>query len=114
MPGTLEPPLTPAVFFTLLALAGGEKHGYAIMQEARNLSDDSFRMGPATLYTTIQRLLEQDFIEEVCGDKNADSRRRYYRLTRGGRALVDSELERVEALVKRAKALQWKPARAKT
>jgi DNA-binding PadR family transcriptional regulator len=114
MPGTLELPLTPAVFFTLLALANGEKHGYAIMQEARNLSDNSFRMGPATLYTTIQRLLEQDFIEEVSGDKGADSRRRYYRLTRSGRALVDSELERVEALLKRAKALQWKPVRVKT
>jgi len=114
MLGTLELPLTPAVFFTLLALAGGEKHGYAIMQEARNLSDNSFRMGPATLYTTIQRLLEQDFIEEVSGDKDADSRRRYYRLTRGGRTLLDSELQRVEALLKRAKALQWKPVRVKT
>lgn len=114
MPGALELPLTPAVFFTLLALVGGEKHGYAIMQEARCLSDDSFRMGPATLYTTIQRLLEQGFIEEVSGDRDADSRRRYYRLTRSGRALVDSELERVEALLKRAKALQWKPARVKT
>jgi len=114
MPKALELPLTPAVFFTLLALAGGEKHGYAIMQETRNLSDGSVRMGPATLYTTIQRLLEQDFVEEVSGDREADSRRRYYRLTRGGRALVDLELERVEALVKRARALQWKPARVKS
>jgi DNA-binding PadR family transcriptional regulator len=114
MPKALEPPLTPAVFFTLLALACGEKHGYAIMQEARNLSGGSVRMGPATLYTTIQRLLEQDFVEEVSGDREADSRRRYYRLTRGGRALVYLELERVEAVVKRARALQWKPARVKS
>jgi DNA-binding PadR family transcriptional regulator len=114
MAKALELPLTPAVFFTLLALAGGEKHGYAIMQETRNLSDGSVLMGPATLYTTIQRLLEQDFVEEVSGDREADSRRRYYRLTRGGRALVDLELERVEALVKRARALQWKPARVKS
>ncbi len=114
MAKALELPLTPAVFFTLLALAGGEKHGYAIMQETRNLSDGSVRMGPATLYTTIQRLLEQDFVEEVSGDREADSRRRYYRLTRGGRALVEMELERVEALVKRARALQWKPARVKS
>jgi DNA-binding PadR family transcriptional regulator len=113
MSGTLELPLTPAVFFTLLSLAGGEKHGYAIMQEARDLSDGSFRMGPATLYTTIQRLVEQGFVEEVSGDKDADSRRRYYRLTRGGRALMESELARVEALLKRAKALSWKPARVK-
>ena len=78
------------------------------MQETRNLSDGNVRMAPATLYTTIQRLLEQDFVEEVSGDREADSRRRYYRLTRGGRALVEMELERVEALVKRARALQWK------
>jgi DNA-binding PadR family transcriptional regulator len=113
MPDTLAPPLTPAVFFTLFALAGGEKHGYAIMQETRKLSDGSFRMGPATLYTTIQRLLDLDLIEEAAGDKDADSRRRNYRLTRSGRALLDAELERVEALVHKAKAMHWSPAQVK-
>jgi DNA-binding PadR family transcriptional regulator len=113
MPLALEPPLTPAVFFTLFALAGGEKHGYAIMQEARTLSDGSFRMGPATLYTTVQRLLELDLVEEVAGDPDSDSRRRNYRLTGSGRALLDAELERVEALVRKAKAMNWKPAQVK-
>jgi DNA-binding PadR family transcriptional regulator len=114
MTGALEPPLTPAVFFTLFALAGGEKHGYAIMQETRKLSDGSFRMGPANLYTTLQRLLDLDLIEETAGDKDADSRRRNYRLTAGGRALLDAELERVEALVRKAKAMHWKPAQVKS
>jgi DNA-binding PadR family transcriptional regulator len=109
MPSALQLPLTPAVFFTLFALAGGEKHGYAIMQEARKLSDDSFRMGPATLYTTVQRLLDLDLIAETAGAKDADSRRRNYRLTRSGRALLDAELERVEALVRKAKGM-WRPA----
>ena len=113
MQGTLELPLTPAVFFTLFALAGGEKHGYAIMQDTRQLSDDSFRMGPATLYTTVQRLLDLDLITEVAGAKDLDSRRRNYRLTRSGRALLDAELERVDALVRKAKAMHWKPARVK-
>jgi len=113
MPGTLGPPLTPAVFFTLFALAGGEKHGYAIMQETRTLSDGSFRMGPATLYTTVQRLLDLDLVEETAGEKDADSRRRNYRLTSSGRALLDAELERVEALVHKAKAMHWKPAQVK-
>jgi len=113
MPNVLEPPLTPAVFFTLFALAGGEKHGYAIMQEARTLSDGSFRMGPATLYTTVQRLLDLDLVEEVVGDAASDSRRRNYRLTGSGRALLGAELERVEALVHKAKALNWKPAQVK-
>jgi hypothetical protein len=42
----MEPPLTPAVFFTLFSLSNGEKHGYAIMQETENLSGGKFRMGP--------------------------------------------------------------------
>jgi DNA-binding PadR family transcriptional regulator len=113
MASALEPPLTPAVFFTLFALAGGEKHGYAIMQETRKLSDDSFRMGPATLYTTIQRLLDLDLIAEITGDQDADSRRRNYRLTKTGRALLNAELERVAALMRKAKAMNWKPAPVK-
>jgi DNA-binding PadR family transcriptional regulator len=113
MPVSLEVPLTPAVFFTLFALAGGEKHGYAIMQEVGELSDGTFRMGPATLYTTVQRLLDLDLITEVAGEKDGDSRRRYYRLTGGGRKLLDSELTRVDALIRKAKALDWKPARVK-
>ena len=58
-------PLTPAVFFILFALADGEKHGYAIMQSVSRMSDNHFRMGPGTLYTTIQRLLDLDLISET-------------------------------------------------
>ena len=107
-------PLSPAVFFTLFALAGGEKHGYAIMQETRQLSDDTFRMGPATLYTTVQRLLDLELIEEVRGSPEADRRRRNYRLTRSGRSLLTAELERVEALLRKAKTIKWKPAPVKS
>lgn len=114
MKTALELPLTPVVFFTLFALAGGEKHGYAIMQETRKLSDDSFRMGPATLYTTVQRLLDLELIAEVAGAKDGDSRRRTYRLTRSGRALLDAELDRVEALLRKAKAIEWRPAQVKS
>ena len=114
MAAALEPPLTPAVFFTLFALIDGEKHGYAIMQEARKLSDGTFRMGPATLYTTVQRLLDLDLIEETPADDDADSRRRNYRLTESGRALLDAELRRVEALLRKAKAMHWKPAQVKS
>jgi DNA-binding PadR family transcriptional regulator len=113
MPDALEPPLTPAVFFSLFALAGGEKHGYAIMLETKNLSDGSFRMGPATLYTTLQRLLDLDLVAEAGGDES-DSRRRNYRLTKSGRALLDAELERVAALVRKANAMHWKPAKVKS
>ena len=99
-------PLAPAAFFVLFALATGEKHGYAIMQETRRLSDQGFQMGPATLYTTIQRLLEAGWIEEVAGPQDADSRRRYYRLTRRGRSTLQNEMARMEALVRKSKALR--------
>lgn len=105
MSHALEPPLTPAVFFTLFALASGDKHGYAIMQETRNLSDDSFRMGPATLYTTLQRLLELGLVDEVAGASGGDARRRNYRLAGSGRALLEAELARVESVVRKARAM---------
>jgi DNA-binding PadR family transcriptional regulator len=109
-------PLTPAVFFILFALADGDKHGYAIMQETTKLSEGRFRMGPGTLYTTIQRLLEISLIEEVWdmidGDKR-ESRRRYYRLTRQGRALLDLEINRMGAVLRLASEKRLWPQVAK-
>lgn len=99
-------PLTAAVFYILFALADGEKHGYAIMQGTRQLSDDSFRMGPATLYTTIQRLLDMGLIGETSGERGADTRRRYYKLTKEGRALLNLELARMESVVRKAKTMR--------
>jgi DNA-binding PadR family transcriptional regulator len=92
-------PLTPAVFFTLFALADNEKHGYAIMQETARLSGGKFRMGPGTLYTTIQRLMSLDMIEEVEGARNTDARRRYYRLSEQGQLLLQTEIGRMKDLV---------------
>ncbi len=102
-------PLTPATFFVLFALATGEKHGYAIMQEARRLSDNSFQIGPATLYTTVQRLLDSEWIEEVQGPEDSDPRRRYYRLTRQGDSALHHEMDRMAALVRKSKALRLRP-----
>ncbi|HEU5020948.1 MAG TPA: helix-turn-helix transcriptional regulator [Bryobacteraceae bacterium] len=105
-------PLAPAAFYILFALAGGAKHGYAIMQEARTLSDSAFDLGPATLYTTIQRLLDSGWIEEVEGPAGSDSRRRYYSLTREGNSTFQAEVQRMEAIVKKSKALRLRPARS--
>jgi DNA-binding PadR family transcriptional regulator len=102
--------LAPAAFLILFALASGDKHGYAIMQEARKLSDSGVQIGPATLYTTIQRLLESDRIREVPGPEGGDTRRRYYRLTSAGKAALNSEIARMEALVKKSKGLRLRPA----
>ena len=99
-------PLTPAVFFILFALADGDKHGYAIMQSASRLSDSQFRMGPGTLYTTIQRLLDLDLIEETenTGSRSDhESRRRYYKLTRTGKTVLAADISRMESVVRLAR-----------
>ena len=99
-------PLTPAVFFVLFALTDGQKHGYAIMQDVRGLSDEKFRLGPGTLYSTIQRLLEFDLIEETEGTgepSDHEKRRRYYQLTGMGRTVLDAEISRMDSVVRLAR-----------
>ena len=99
-------PLTPAVFYVLLSLSDGEKHGYAIMLEMKKVSSGQFRMGPATLYTTLQRLLELGLIDEVPARESpaeSDNRRRYYRLRGDGQAVLDAEVSRMESVVRMAK-----------
>jgi len=99
-------PLTPAVFFILFSLADGERHGYAIMQSVSRISNNHFRMGPGTLYTTIQRLLDLDLIEETesaGGRSDRESRRRYYKLTRPGKAVLAADLSRMESVVRLAR-----------
>src|SRR5580704_15319260 len=100
------PPLAPAAFLILFALASGDKHGYAIMQEARKLSEHTVQIGPATLYTTIQRLLDSGRIGEVPGPEHGDTRRKYYRLTGAGKSALNAELARMEAMVKKSKAMR--------
>jgi DNA-binding PadR family transcriptional regulator len=100
-------PLSPVVFFVLFALGDGEKHGYLIMQEVAVLSDRKLRMGPATLYTTIQRLVDQLLVEET--DKEAGGRRRYYRLTRSGQELLKAELDRQAAVLRLARSKKLMP-----
>jgi DNA-binding PadR family transcriptional regulator len=95
-------PLTPAVFHVLLALAGEERHGYAIMREVAESTEGRIKMGPGTLYGTIKRLLEARLIEE--SDDRADpglddERRRYYRLTRVGEQVLKAEARRYAGIV---------------
>ena len=99
-------PLTPAVLFILFALADGAKHGYAIMQTVSRISDNQFRMGPGTLYTTIQRLLDLGLIEETesaGGQSDHENRRRYYKLTRTGKAILGADISRMESVVRLAR-----------
>lgn len=98
-------PLTPAVFHILLALADGERHGYAIMQEVTKTTQGRIKMGPGTLYGTIKRLLEARLAQETNERPDPaldDQRRRYYELTGLGRRVLKAEAERLAALVKLA------------
>ena len=96
-------PLNHADLHILVSLTGGERHGYAVMQDVRALSDERVRLGPGTLYTAIKRLLEAGLIEE--SDRRPDpelddQRRRYYRLTRYGRRVAAAEAERLQGIVR--------------
>jgi DNA-binding PadR family transcriptional regulator len=100
-------PLTPVVFYILVILAEGDRHGYAIMQETTKRSGGAVRLGPGTLYTAINRLLKEGLIVE-CEERPApemdDSRRRYYRLSdRGSRALA-AEAKRLDELARLARS----------
>jgi len=108
-------PLSPQVFHILAALAGGDQHGYGIMQEVASRTADKLRLSPGTLYGSIKRMLEQGLIGElsdrdrpVAGD---DERRRYYRLTPFGRKVARAEAARLAELLDRARAYGLAPKR---
>ncbi len=99
-------PLTPAVFHILLALAGGECHGYGIMLEVERLTGGQLNLGPGTLYRSIQRMLLDGLIEETKDPPESDDddeRRRYYRLTKFGLEVARAESQRLESLVAAAR-----------
>lgn len=100
-------PLTPAVFHILLVLAEGDRHGYAIMQEATQRSGGTLRLGPGTLYAAISRLLKDGLIEELeerPAPELDDSRRRYYRLTERGGLVLAAEGKRLAELARQARS----------
>ncbi len=102
-------PLAPAAFHILVALAEEDRHGYAIMELVAERTRGAVKLSPGTLYRTIQRLLEQGLIREVeprerPSPSDDDERRRYYRLTAYGRAVVRAEARRLAGLVRLAQA----------
>jgi DNA-binding PadR family transcriptional regulator len=99
------PPLTPAVFHVLLALTGGDRHGYAILKDIQQRTDGSMKMQAGTLYGTLQRLLDLGWVDEIDPPADeADARRRYYRLNRDGRTAIQTDVQRMDSLVKAARA----------
>jgi len=102
-------PLKTQWFHIMLSLAGGEQHGYGIMQEVLERTEQKVRLWPATLYGSIKRLMEADMIEESSKRPEPemdDARRRYYRLTGFGRRVLDAECERLQELVRTIRVKQ--------
>ena len=106
--------LTPAVFHVLLALSAGDRHGYGIQKDVLEHTQDRVRLGPGTLYGTLQRLMEAGWVEEA-GPPGADvdQRRRYYRMTRDGREALRLEVDRLGEVLDVARAHRIQPRGAK-
>jgi DNA-binding PadR family transcriptional regulator len=95
-------PLTPVLFHVLLSLSDADRHGYAIMKEVSERTGGDVTLGTGTLYGLIKRALSEGLIVESKRRPRADEddeRRRYYRLTEFGRAVVAAEARRLEQLV---------------
>ena len=100
-------PLPVAQLHILLALADGEKHGYAVMSEVETMTDGTVTMGPGTLYGTVKRMLNAGLVEETDERPDPeldDERRRYYRLSGFGALVLDAEVARMEQLARTAEA----------
>lgn len=100
-------PLSPSQFYILLALAERDLHGYGIMQDVSKRTGGAVRIGPGTLYSAIDRLLERGWIQETDAPAAAasdDERRRYYRLTPFGLRVAQAEARRMEQTVLDARA----------
>jgi DNA-binding PadR family transcriptional regulator len=101
-------PLSSVVLAILLSLAEGDKHGYAMMKDARSAARGGIQMGPGTLYGSVDRMIRDGLVEE--SGRQDDERRRYYRLTNQGRSVLAAELERLDATVSAARAIGLLPS----
>ena len=111
MPKRKLDPLPSAAFQILLSLADEDLHGYGIMRQVAEQTGDRMRLGPGTLYSSVQSLLEEKLIEEVDPPEDrredvstAQERRRYYRLTTGGRKVARNEADRLAGMLRVARA----------
>lgn len=102
-------PLSASQLHILLALADGEKHGYAVMREVESMTNGEVTMGPGTLYGAVKKMVNAGLIEETDERPDPemdDERRRYYRTTGLGARVLEAETARLERLVKTAHSRQ--------
>jgi len=104
-------PLRPAVFHILMALTAGDLHGLGIAEEVERASDGYIELGPGTLYRTLSELVDAGLVKSVGSPgRDADPRRKYYRITKAGQAVVTAEAERLQRLVSAARSRKVLPA----
>jgi DNA-binding PadR family transcriptional regulator len=108
-------PLPLATFHILVALAEGDRHGYAIIQDVAARTGGKVRLSAGTLYRSIQRMVEDGLIVEARerpAPEEDDERRRYYRITPFGSAVARAEARRLSELVRLARTVGLAPGRA--
>jgi DNA-binding PadR family transcriptional regulator len=106
MPRRKLDPLPLSAFHILLALAGEDLHGYAIMRQVEQQTGGRVRLAPGTLYGSLRSLLEAQLIKALDerADPDSSERRRYYRLTSAGLKLIRSEAEGLASTLRVARA----------
>jgi len=99
-------PLSAATLHILLALAGGNLHGYGIIQEVARNSDGHYRLGPGTLYDNLKKLMDAGWVADAPSQKRKSTKeddRRFYTLTRKGKDTLSAEVDRLQSVVSQAK-----------
>lgn len=105
-------PLSSATLHILLALAGGDLHGYGIIQEVARYSEGNYRMGPGTLYDNLKKLMDAGLVADApAAKKGSEDERRLYTLTPGGSSALKAEVDRMQKVVTEAGLRLRKPGR---
>jgi DNA-binding PadR family transcriptional regulator len=108
---TKSRPLSSATLHILLALAGGNLHGYGIIKEVTRNSDGHYRLGPGTLYDNLKKLMDAGLVADAATSSSSKRKpvsskeddRRFYTLTRDGKNALAAEVDRLQSVVREAK-----------
>jgi DNA-binding PadR family transcriptional regulator len=108
---TKNRPLSSATLHILLALAGGNLHGYGIIKEVTRNSDGHYRLGPGTLYDNLKKLMDAGLVADAATSSSSrrkpvsskEDDRRFYTLTKDGKSVLAAEVDRLQSVVREAK-----------
>ena len=110
-PSAKSPPLSSATLHILLALAGGDLHGYGIIKEVTRNSGGHYRLGPGTLYDNLKKLMDAGLVADAATSSSSKRKpvpskeddRRFYTLTKDGKNALAAEVDRLQSVVREAK-----------